>query len=111
MRYWYSGHAVASGLPLNEHNIDSRQKTSPMSTTCPSPEELKAFSLGTLASPTFDRLAHHVERCSNCDAVLRGFDGCGDGLVSELRRFEPPAETPIVPAEWMQIARGTATST
>jgi predicted Ser/Thr protein kinase len=77
-----------------------------MSTICPSSEELKAFCLGTMASPNFERLAHHVEQCPNCDAVLRGFDQVGDGLVSELRRFEPPNESaPTVPVDWIELAR------
>jgi serine/threonine protein kinase len=54
--------------------------------TCPDPDELKAFALGMLDGMTFDRIAGHVEGCAACVASLEPFDELHDDLVMNLRR-------------------------
>jgi hypothetical protein len=51
------------------------------SLSCPREDELKAFAVGNLVAPAFDRIAGHVERCPDCEALLQAFDDHADGLV------------------------------
>ena len=60
-----------------------------MSASCPTPDELAAFSLGNLPSAGLEQMASHVEGCPSCDAILRVLEEHPDHLMSELRQLEP----------------------
>jgi len=80
-----------------------------MSTPCPSREELQAFALGNLTSPTMERLAQHVIECPSCDATLCSLDEQADGLVTELRQLETGGSAVVtVPQELLKVARSAA---
>ena len=61
-----------------------------MSASCPTPDELAAFSLGNLPGAVLEHMANHVEECANCDAILRVLEEHPDHLMTELRNLEPP---------------------
>jgi serine/threonine protein kinase len=54
-------------------------------TDCPDRAELEGFAVGSLAGPSFARVADHVERCVQCEAALQEFDRLADPLLSQLR--------------------------
>jgi tetratricopeptide (TPR) repeat protein len=57
--------------------------------SCPSREELKAFSTGRLARSALDRVAEHIEApCPQCLAALEELKDRADPLLDDLR--EPP---------------------
>lgn len=77
-----------------------------MPVTCPTPDELQAFSLGNLPSLTLERVAEHLEHCPACEAVMRALDKYHDGLVTELRQLDRKTAPIIeVPPELINIAR------
>src|SRR5215212_4653593 len=83
-----------------------------MPALCPTPEELKAFSLGNLPSLALERVADHVDHCAVCDAVLKALDEHSDGLVTELRGLELKSATAApVPPELLNLARQAADQT
>ena len=60
-----------------------------MPATCPTPDELAAFSLGNLPRAVLEPMAVHVEECPSCDAILRLLEEHPDHLTTELRHLEP----------------------
>ena len=57
--------------------------------SCPSREELKAFSIGRLAQPALDRVAAHLQApCRRCLAALEEAEDWAEPMFSDLR--EPP---------------------
>ncbi len=64
-----------------------------MPASCPTPDELAAFSLGNLPSAVLDHMAIHVEECPNCDAILRLLEEHPDHLMTELRHLVPPGSS------------------
>lgn len=80
-----------------------------MPALCPTPDELKAFSLGNLPSLALERVADHIEQCPECDAVLRALDEHYDGLVTELRQLDrSTGASTAVPAQLIDVARNAA---
>src|SRR5687767_5611855 len=60
------------------------------STLCPNPDELRAFSVGSLSADAFERIAQHVESCTGCDAALESLGQPPDEILSELQRLSTP---------------------
>lgn len=76
-----------------------------MSSLCPHPDQLRAFSLGTLTEGVLERVAEHVLACPDCEQTLNAIDDCCDGLLSELRTCHfPPSVPAAVPAQWIERA-------
>ena len=72
----------------------------PAATACPVAAELEAFAAGNLPQRSFDRIAHHVESCSGCDAVLSQLDDTVHRDLSGLRQIAPEdlaIESPLPP--------------
>jgi eukaryotic-like serine/threonine-protein kinase len=61
------------------------------SVLCPSDEELRAFSVGSLSANDFERIAHHVESCTGCDAALESLGHEQDEVLTQLQRLSTPA--------------------
>src|SRR5579871_363040 len=79
---------------------------------CPSPAELRAFSLGDLGEANFDGIAEHVLHCQACDRALRSLDGMTDELIRCLSGLRPDAALSApLPEALLRIARGAAHST
>lgn len=55
---------------------------------CLTKDQLKLFSLGTLAGIELERIASHIQQCETCDAALAEFDVTVDPLVSGLRGLD-----------------------
>ena len=55
--------------------------------SCPTPETLRAFSVGTIADDQIDAVADHVSECSRCDEVLAKLDeeSATDSFVASLQ--------------------------
>lgn len=55
--------------------------------SCPAPEILRAFSVGTIADEKLDAVADHVAECSRCDEVLARLDeeSATDSFVASLQ--------------------------
>ena len=51
---------------------------------CPTPNQLKAFSVGDLAQDLIHEIAEHVVQCKKCGHQMRRFDGHRDELVQSL---------------------------
>src|SRR5215471_16171399 len=80
--------------------------------SCPDLTELKAFAIGNLPEPLISHLANHVLSCATCEARLRSFDNCSDGLLDGLRNLsnaQPDAGFEL-PHELMSVARGVVAS-
>ena len=56
----------------------------------PTPEELRAFSLGALGRADLDRLAAHVRECPKCCTALAGLVA-PDIMIAQLRQATSPA--------------------
>ena len=56
-----------------------------MSESCPRTEELKAFAVGDISTTRLEAIASHLNDCSDCDAVLEGFDQREEPLLSDLK--------------------------
>ncbi len=54
--------------------------------TCPSQDELHAFSIGLLADEVSDAVAAHLASCAACRAGLSTLDGVEDTFLAQLRR-------------------------
>ena len=52
--------------------------------TCPSRNDLTAFLIGRLAEDTSDAIAHHVDSCAACQAMLDTLGGVNDTLAARL---------------------------
>jgi serine/threonine protein kinase len=59
-------------------------------TDCPSHTELSDFALGRVSRPVLDRLAAHVEGCTQCQTALQALDATTDPLLCGLRRGSDP---------------------
>lgn len=55
--------------------------------SCPAPETLQAFSVGTIGDDQIDAVADHVAECSRCDEVLARLDeeSATDSFVASLQ--------------------------
>ena len=55
--------------------------------SCPAPEALRAFSVGTIADEKIDAVADHVAECSCCDEVLARLDeeSATDSFMASLQ--------------------------
>ncbi len=53
---------------------------------CPTDQELIEFNLGDLTESRLDEVAHHLEKCSLCEARAERLDGATDEILSALRR-------------------------
>src|SRR5688500_5488014 len=62
-----------------------------MVTSCPAPEELKAWLQGRLAQPEEAVLDDHLDSCPRCQDLLRALDAAADPLLEELRGPTPAA--------------------
>src|SRR5688572_2539243 len=60
------------------------------SALCPNPEELRAFSVGSLPANDFERIAQHVEACTGCDAALETLEESPDEVLTQLQRLSTP---------------------
>lgn len=61
--------------------------------SCPHPDELSAYALGTLNAAVADQLADHIEHCASCEETLQNLDGTVDSVLSELR--QPAVASPF----------------
>ncbi len=52
--------------------------------TCPTEQELSAFLVGKLSTPSLARIERHVEDCSHCQASFDQLDGHDDELLTKL---------------------------
>jgi WD40 repeat protein len=53
---------------------------------CPSAVELAAFVLGTLAEPTLEQVARHLDWCRTCEAAVESREQMTDAVLAGLRR-------------------------
>ena len=53
---------------------------------CPSPAELTGFILGTLPIPELERVAHHLDLCSDCEAGVNSLERVKDPVVAAIRQ-------------------------
>src|SRR3972149_4764090 len=58
-------------------------------TACPTPEELRDYTLGRLAEKDWEAIADHVESCPQCQAAIATVDDIADTLVTQLREPAP----------------------
>ncbi|HEY4759018.1 MAG TPA: serine/threonine-protein kinase, partial [Thermoguttaceae bacterium] len=58
-------------------------------TACPTPEELRDYTLGRLAEKDWEAIADHVESCPQCQAAIATVDDVADTLVTQLREPAP----------------------
>src|SRR5262245_54869929 len=56
------------------------------SPACPDRETLAAFARGQLAGPTLEGIAHHVDGCPECLAIVQETPPATDPLLDALRR-------------------------
>ena len=52
---------------------------------CPTEDELRAFGSGRLSGEAVDKVALHVEECTDCESQLGQFDDSTDEFVAGLR--------------------------
>src|ERR1035438_6171551 len=57
-----------------------------LETTCPSHDELAAYTLGRLPEETSEAIAAHLGSCPACKAGLVTFDDPEDTFVTQLRK-------------------------
>jgi WD40 repeat protein/serine/threonine protein kinase len=62
-----------------------------MDAQCPTREVLVAFARGELAAEAGETIAHHLDGCSACLAILNDVNDQDDPFLAELRRPVPPA--------------------
>ena len=55
-----------------------------MIATCPSRDELEAFSLGKLPDDTIEMIAEHLDSCPACEDTVVQFDDRADSFVGNL---------------------------
>ena len=60
------------------------------SALCPQPDELRSFARGDLAAGDFERIASHVESCTECDATLEALGREPDELATQLKHLSEP---------------------
>lgn len=60
--------------------------------TCPSDDDLAAFSLGLVPAGVIERIVEHVDACDRCEAVLSRLEQSGDALVNRLRSSPRPSD-------------------
>lgn len=73
-----------------------------MPTTCPSHDELHAYSVGLLSDEASDAIAAHVASCMECRSSLSTFDGVEDTLLKQLRR--PAVADPFLEESQCRVA-------
>lgn len=75
--------------------------------SCPDAEELKAFTIGNLPEPAFQRLAEHLKTCRHCEELLPTFDHYQDGLLTSLRHLSGSEhnKNDVLPTELLAIAQ------
>jgi hypothetical protein len=66
--------------------------------SCPSTEQLLAFSQGRLASGSLEEIGRHVAGCRPCEERLGGLDDSSDALLGNLSRFLRSGPAPPDPA-------------
>ena len=54
-------------------------------TTCPTPEQLKALVVGTLAEPEADAATTHLSGCTRCQSLLESVADSGSEIAAEVR--------------------------
>ncbi len=55
-------------------------------TTCPSGEQLRAYSLGQLSAADSDDLFEHLRHCTSCQAEIETIGDAEDSLIASLRQ-------------------------
>jgi WD40 repeat protein/serine/threonine protein kinase/tetratricopeptide (TPR) repeat protein len=73
--------------------------------SCPRPEDLAAFVLGTLPELLLERIARHLDRCGSCEANVNALDQISDPLIAGLRRSPASGDSG---ATWIGSAGGRA---
>ncbi|MGO9113806.1 MAG: efflux RND transporter periplasmic adaptor subunit [Thermoguttaceae bacterium] len=71
-------------------------------TTCPSHDELHAYSIGLLSDEASDAVAVHLASCVECRAGLSTLDGVEDTFLAQLRR--PAVADPYLEESQCQVA-------
>ncbi|MGO8749620.1 MAG: efflux RND transporter periplasmic adaptor subunit [Thermoguttaceae bacterium] len=71
-------------------------------TTCPSHDELHAYSIGLLSDEASDAVAAHLASCADCRSGLSTLDGAEDTFLSQLRR--PAVADPYLEESQCQVA-------
>src|SRR5437868_10003099 len=66
------------------------EQLSEQPTSCPSLDELVAFSLGRESPTPPETIADHLSSCSACQAVVGGLDRGSDPVLMALRRAPQP---------------------
>ena len=75
-------------------------------TTCPSHDELLAYSLGRLPDEASDAIAAHLSSCLDCKAGLPTLDHAEDTFLARLRR--PATPDPYLEESQCQVALAQA---
>ncbi len=56
-----------------------------LSDSCPSADELRSFAVGVLNDFAMEGLAEHLDRCTNCSAIVEQISTLTDSFVIALR--------------------------
>ncbi len=75
---------------------------------CPSREDLVDYVVGRLPDDTSERVAEHIESCSNCQAELATIDDADDTLMGNLR--QPVVDDPYLAESHCGVAVARAKS-
>jgi serine/threonine protein kinase/WD40 repeat protein len=62
--------------------------------SCPSPDDLTRFVLGTLPEATLEAVAAHLDRCPACEAAVKALEDVSDPVLAAIRNpHSGPAST------------------
>lgn len=79
-------------------------------TACLKADQLKSFALGRLNDEQAQQVTAHLQKCTDCEQTLAGFDDTNDSLMLQIRSASATTSAEERPAELEQALGEIATS-
>lgn len=76
-----------------------------MTTTCPTPNSLRNYAVGSCEDKLADEIEQHLALCPSCEETLAEFDDTNDSLLRHLPLAGAEAESDVVQPAWLDELR------